>query len=173
MKIESLNTNVTAIGSPTGAETEIFWAILGIFSRLGLLLRWGSHFVTRKPPFEDWKPYLGPFDENRVVGNQCNSCRIPWQSRTCYFGEWFWLGVFLANTGHFCGRWATLWCRNLLLSFNNSTWGHFVKIEWLVADVIAVGILDRAERAVFEVIVAGCVFGQSRSFLWSGSHFVV
>ena len=43
-----------------------------------------------------------------------------------------------------------------------------MKIEWLVADVIAVGSLDRAEHDVLVVIVAGHVFGQSRSFLWSG-----
>jgi len=48
-----------------------------------------------------------------------------------------------------------------------------VKIEWLVADVTAVGSLDRAERAILGVIVAGRVFGQFRSFLYSGSHFVV
>ena len=81
--------------------------------------------------------------------------------------------TFLNNAGHICGWGATLWCRNLLLSSNNFTWGHLVRMEWLVADVTAVGCLDRAERAILEVIVAGCVFGQFRSFLWSGSHFVV
>ena len=53
------------------------------------------------------------------------------------------------------------------------TQGHLVKIEWLVAGVTADGSLDRTERAILEVIVAGLVFGQSRSCLWSGSHFVV
>ena len=48
-----------------------------------------------------------------------------------------------------------------------------MKIEWLVADVTAVGSLDRAERAILGVIVAGRDFGQFRSFLWPGSHFVV
>ena len=47
-----------------------------------------------------------------------------------------------------------------------------MKIEWSVADVTAVGSLDRAERAVLGVIVAGPVFVQFRSFLWSGSYFV-
>ena len=42
-----------------------------------------------------------------------------------------------------------------------------MKIEWLVADVTAVGSPDRAERAILGVILAGRVFGQSRSFLWS------
>ena len=59
------------------------------------------------------------------------------------------------------------------MSSNNSTQGHLVKIEWLVADVTAVGSLDRAERAILGAIVAERVFGQSRSCLWSGSHFVV
>ena len=33
-----------------------------------------------------------------------------------------------------------------------------MKIEWLVADVTAVGSLDRAERAILGVILTGCVF---------------
>ena len=48
-----------------------------------------------------------------------------------------------------------------------------MKIEWLVADVTAVGSLDKVKRAIFRVIVAGRVFGQFRSYLWLGSHFVV
>ena len=58
------------------------------------------------------------------------------------------------------------------MSSNNVTKGHLVKIEWLVADVTAVGILDRAEGAILGIIVAWPVFVQSRSVLWSGSHFV-
>ena len=42
-----------------------FWAF---FSWFGSLLWSGSHFVTWKLPLEDWKPYLGSFDENRRVG---------------------------------------------------------------------------------------------------------
>ena len=48
-----------------------------------------------------------------------------------------------------------------------------MKIEWLVADVTAVGSLAIAERAILGVIVAGRVLGQSRSFMWPGSHSVV
>ena len=48
-----------------------------------------------------------------------------------------------------------------------------MKIEWLVADMTAVGSLDRAERAILGVIVAGRVFDQFRTFLWSVSHIVV
>ena len=48
-----------------------------------------------------------------------------------------------------------------------------MKIEWLAANVTAVGSLDRAERDILGVIVAERVFGQFRWYLWSGSHFVV
>ena len=48
-----------------------------------------------------------------------------------------------------------------------------MKSECLVADVIAVGSPDRAERAIFEVILAGQFFGQFRLYVWSGSHFVM
>ena len=48
-----------------------------------------------------------------------------------------------------------------------------MKIEWLVANVAAVGSPDRGERAIFGVILAGRVFGQLRTYLWSLSHFVM
>ena len=60
-----------------------------------------------------------------------------------------------------------------LLSSNNFTQGHSMKIEWSVADVIAIGSPDRAERAMLGVIVAGHCFGQFRPYLWSASPFVV
>ena len=41
------------------------------------------------------------------------------------------------------------------MSSNNFTQGHLVKIEWLVADVTAVGSPDRAERAILGVILVG------------------
>ena len=44
-----------------------------------------------------------------------------------------------------------------------------MKIEWLVADVTAVGSLDRAERAILGPIVAGRVFVQSRPFCGGGA----
>ena len=74
---------------------------------------------------------------------------------------------FLANSGRFCDRGATLRDRNPLLSPHKFAQGHLVKIEWLVADVTAVRSLDRAERAILGVILAGCVFGQFRTYLWS------
>ena len=48
-----------------------------------------------------------------------------------------------------------------------------MKVEWLVANVTAVGSPDRAEHVILGMILAGRVFGQSRSYLWLGSHFVV
>ena len=81
--------------------------------------------------------------------------------------------MFLTNSGHFCGRGATLWSRNSLLSSNIFTYGRLMKIEWLVADAPAIGSPGRAERAILGVILTGRVFGQFRSFVWSGSDFVV
>ena len=51
------------------------------------------------------------------------------------------------------------------MTSNNFTEGRLMKIEWLVADLTDVGSLDRANGAILGVIVAGRVFGQSRSFL--------
>ena len=42
-----------------------------------------------------------------------------------------------------------------------------MKIEWLVTDVTAVESPDRAERAIFGVILG--IFGQFRPFLWWGA----
>ena len=76
-------------------------------------------------------------------------------------------------TSHIIGRGATLWCRNPLLSADNFTQGHLMKMKLLVTAVTAIGTPGRAVRAVFGGILAGRVFGRFRSFLWSGSHFVV
>ena len=59
------------------------------------------------------------------------------------------------------------------MSSNNVTQGHLMKIELLVLDVAAVRYPDRAKCAILGVILTGRVFGQSGSFLWSGSHFAV
>ena len=58
-----------------------------------------------------------------------------------------------------------------MLSSNNFTKGHFMKIETLVADVTAVGSPDRAERTILEVILARHCFGQFRAYLWLGGAF--
>ena len=84
-----------------------------------------------------------------------------------------WLGVFLVNPGHICGRGATLWCRNPLWSSENFTQGHSMKIEWLVTEVAAIGSPGRAEPAILGGILAGRVFGQFRTYLWLLSHFVM
>ena len=94
------------------------------------------------------------------------------------------LGVILA--GPVFGKFS-LWCRDPLLSSNSFTQGHLMKlmspndfplghsmnIEWLVIDVTAVGSPGKGEGAIYGVILAGRVFGQSRLFLWLGSHFEV
>ena len=45
-----------------------------------------------------------------------------------------------------------------------------MKIECLLTDVTAAGSPDRAERAIFGMILAGVVLS-FRPYLWSGSHF--
>ena len=47
-----------------------------------------------------------------------------------------------------------------------------MKIEWLVADVIAVGSLDRAERAILGVILHIFWPSQATTLLWPGGDFV-
>ena len=82
-------------------------------------------------------------------------------------------GRVFGQSRSFCGRGATLWCTNPLLSSNNFTWGRLMKIEWLVNDVTASGSSGRAEHVILGVILAGCVFGQFRPYLWSLSHFLM
>ena len=58
--------------------------------------------------------------------------------------ELFW--TVLANLCRICCPGATLRCRKPLLSPNTFTYGHLLKIEWLVANVTSVGFPDRAEH---------------------------
>ena len=44
------------------------------------------------------------------------------------------------------------------MSPHKFSYGNLLKIEWLVADVRAVGFPDRAERAIWGVILAGYCF---------------
>ena len=74
------------------------------------------------------------------------------------------VGLFLADSGHICGRGANLRCRNPLLSRSNFTQGRLIKIEWLVPNVTAVGSPDRAERAILGVILAGRFLANSGQF---------
>ena len=59
------------------------------------------------------------------------------------------------------------------VSPNNFTWDHLMKIKWLVTNVTAVESPERAEHAILGVIVARRAFGQFRSYLGSGNHFVI
>ena len=59
------------------------------------------------------------------------------------------------------------------LSTNDFTQTPLMKREWLVTDVTAIGSPGREERTIFGVILAGRVFGQFRTYLWSLSHFVM
>ena len=57
----------------------------------------------------------------------------------------FWV-FFVTNSGHVCGRRATLWRKNPLLSPNNFTESRLIKIEWLVTNVTPFWSPDRAEH---------------------------
>ena len=48
-----------------------------------------------------------------------------------------------------------------------------MKIYLLFANETPVGPPDRAERAIFGVILAGCVFSQLRLHLWPETHFAL
>ena len=50
---------------------------------------------------------------------------------------------------------------------------HTHTMEWLVANVTAVGSPGREERAILGVILAGRCFGKFRPYLFSGGHFVI
>ena len=52
------------------------------------------------------------------------------------------------------------------MSYISFTLGHSVKIQWLVTDVTAVRSLDRAECAILGVVLAGCVFGPFRTYIF-------
>ena len=66
-----------------------------------------------------------------------------------------------------------MWCRDPRLSADTFTKGHLMKMKLLVTDVTGIGTPGRAERAVLGVILAGDVFGQFRTCLWSLSHVVI
>ena len=105
------------VGSPDRARArcDILGMMLGVFWPIQAIFVIGESVCDVGIPSWALKP-LWSFNEKRVVGCKCNTCRVPSQSRTWYFGDDF--GQFFANSGHFCGRGATLWCRNPRLSPN-------------------------------------------------------
>ena len=68
----------------------------------------------------------------------------------------------------FCGV-----SKNPFQSPNKFTQGRLMKIKWLIDDVTAVRSPGIAEEAILGLILAGRCFGQFRSYLWSGSYFVI
>ena len=166
MKIEWLLTNVTAAGSHTRAENDICWAISDIFWSVR------AAFLVEEPlcdlEISLWalKIYLGPFnEENGVVNCQCNSCRVPYQSRKCFLSgfQHFW-----DNSGCFCGTGVTVrsWnyprALNILLKII-----QWKKSSWLLMQQPPVPLLE--QKVVF-IWQFWTLFGQSRLLLWSGSH---
>ena len=83
MKMKLLVTDVTAIGTPSRAECAVLGVILAwrVFGQSRSYLWSGSHFVVKNPLLSE-----------------------PLAERNVLFWGAFWLGVFLANSGHICGR---------------------------------------------------------------------
>ena len=56
-----------------------------------------GHFCGRAATLWCRSPFLSPndftssFNENRVAGCRCDTCRVPWSSGTWYFWDLFWL----------------------------------------------------------------------------------
>ena len=80
--------------------------------------------------------------------------------------------MFLANAGHICVPGATLWGKNSLLSSDNFTQGHPMKMKLLVTDATPDEFPNRAERAILGLILVKFVYGEFRPYLWPGSYFV-
>ena len=91
------------------------------------------------------------------------------QSGTLYF-EVVLEGRFLVNSGHICGRRATLRCRNPLLSRSDFVQGHWMKIEWFNTNVTAVGCPDKAEPAILGVILFGLFWPIQAVFVAGEPH---
>ena len=56
--------------------------------------------------------------------------------------------------------------KDSILSPNNFTWGHLLKIEWLVIDITAVGSPDKAERDILGMIFDVFWPGQPAIVVW-------
>ena len=167
MKTEWLIANETSLESPARADNVIFGAILDAFWPNQAVFVVGEPLCNLENPSWD----LIPLFRNRVVGFQRNACQVAWKSRTWHFGDDF--GFFLANSGHFHDRGATLWCRNQFMSPNTFLRAIHQYLERLVTNVTAVGSADRAKRAILGVILVGCCFDHLRPLFWLGSHFVM
>ena len=98
MKTEGLFTNVICIcrvpyQSLTwyfGLILDIFWPIQANFCGRGATLQCSNPLLSSNN-------FLGSFNEYRVICQHYVSCRTPWQSGTCYFGDvfsWAFFGQF-------------------------------------------------------------------------------
>ena len=74
INLEWLMTNLTAVGSPVNAKSQVFWVIFDI------ILSIEAAFVL-----ELSKPYFWSFNENGVVDYQCDSFQVPSQSKKWSF----------------------------------------------------------------------------------------
>ena len=79
-------------------------------------------------------------------------------------------GCFLANSGHYCGRGATLWCRSPLLSPNNFTYvGSYIK-KRVVSGCQCNSCQVPCQGGTWHFGNDVELFCQFRPLLWLGSH---
>ena len=147
------------------------WLWLGVFlANPGHFCGWGAIFWCRNPLSSSDNFTYGHLKKTKWLVSNVIAIGSPGRAERAILGDIL-AGRVFAGLGHVCGRWATLWCRNLLLSSSNFKLSHLVKIEWLVANVTVIGSPGIAEHAIWGGILAGRVFGQLRTYFWSLSHF--
>ena len=82
MKVEVLVADKTSVGSPVRAEREMLGILLDVFWPIQASFVVWKALCGLEIPSRALITLLGPFNENRVVGYQCETCRVPYQSGT-------------------------------------------------------------------------------------------
>ena len=133
--------------------------------------------TERNMPFWGWfwLDVFWPIQAAFVVGEPlCDVGTPSWALIS--FWWWFLLGVVLVNSGHFLGGWATLCCRNTLLSPTDFTQDHSRQIRTFGyqrntygnrAECVFWGILARRFWSIQAIFVVGEAFCDVRTFSWA------
>ena len=98
---------------------DVGWAFFLV--NLGHVCGRGGILWCENPNLNPNFVYLGSFNENRLVGWQCNSSQTPWKSQMCYFGidfglTFFWpIQAMFVATRPLCDVRTPSWARITLL----------------------------------------------------------
>ena len=191
MKIEWLISDVAPVWSPDRAEHAIWGVILDgrFLANSGHICSRGVTLWCKNPLFHKtihgpgataWCkiPLLSPNNfsegdyENIMVGYRWNTCRVPWQGKTCYFRNdfgwalsWSIQAIFLVGEV-FCDIITTPWTLKTLLRAI-----YWKKSGWLPTNVTAFGSPDKAESAIWGVILdffanSGRICDRGASLWW-------